>query len=130
MLILHASSLGSGLVLWGETPPSALPNRKGRPRRPPPGPPASPFDPGELALRAALVAALPDRVAPEADAVAPVAWLPSTALGPRPSGPLIAEAAPDFQEPTLAPWRVAGLRPSTATLLDLLCTCVDRTALA
>jgi hypothetical protein len=45
MLILHASVVGPGLVLWGETPPATVPARKGR--RPPAGPPLSPFDPGE-----------------------------------------------------------------------------------
>ncbi len=125
MLLLHASVLGDGLVLWGEQPTDApLLRRPGR--RPLVA--LSPFDPGVKRLRKGLRSALPDVTAGARPLVA-LAWLPATSSGPLPSSPLI-DPTPPRGRVTLGAFRVEALRLTPARWLDLLAAAVGRDTMA
>src|SRR5204863_8727363 len=126
-LVLHASLREDGLEVWaespvGETPPARL-RRRGRVPRSP----GSPYDPPAEALLAALTAA---GLGGELETHPAVAWLPTVDGAPIASSPLIAEPPASKALPTLAPWTMTACRLAAAPAIDLLCACIDHSALA
>ncbi len=124
MIVLHAGETGGELVLWGETgtpdPVNSGPIKRRCPR---PHPAAA----GSADLEGALAAA---DAGPGAQCCTAIAWLPSAAGAPVPSGPLLGEPPPGTEETELRPWQVPGCRLAAATAIKLLAACSGQRVLA
>ncbi|HEV3261901.1 MAG TPA: SNF2 helicase-associated domain-containing protein, partial [Gemmataceae bacterium] len=131
MMVLQAGFHDGRLFLWGETAspaPAAAAPRRGR--KPPAGPPRSPYDAGHEHLSGALADALPGLLSDAAAGQTLVAWLPSADGKPVASTPIVAEPPEPATQTALAPWTVSVLPLPAGQAVELLCACVDKETLA
>jgi len=124
MLIVHASTDGGSLLLWGETAPTAPVVRRGRK-----GVSASPTNAGAARVADTLAEVVPQAAPHDSAIETSVLWLPSVKDQPVPSSPLLGPPPESKTPPVLAPWSVTALRLSAGQAVDLLCVCVERDTL-
>ncbi len=131
MVVLHATCLREGFLLWGEAagegPRARTTRRQGRkPRilRP------YPYDAGADRLMAVLREAGAGIESNGTARRAAAAWLPTCGAAPVPSSPLIAPLAETPAKPELAPWGVDALVLAPQQAVELLCACAGRQTLA
>ena len=131
MIVLHAGLEDGQLLLWGESPPPALPPTVPRGRKPKvPRPRPFPFDPGAAPLAAAVADLLPGTTRRSLHAEVRFLWLPTVGDRPVPSSALVAELPEPGATAALAPWRAAVLPLAPVQAIDLLSACADRETLA
>ena len=131
MIILHAATRGDKLLVWGEAPTGAARPRAGRRSRTK-GPAARryPYDAGAVILCSALHTAVPGLKPGAKRAEQVVLWLPTRGDVPLASSALIAEPSDARLPQRLAPWRVTGLQLEMDEVIELLCACMRKQALA
>jgi SNF2 family DNA or RNA helicase len=128
MIVLHAGAENGQFYLWGETPAELPPARLGRPPRTT-EPLPYPFDTGPAGLARAFMEGLPGQPIPGGGGAPPLLWLPTVKGRPIPSSGLIADV-PAIGEVALAPWLITALPLPVPLVIDLLCACIGKDALA
>jgi SNF2 family DNA or RNA helicase len=131
MIVLHAGVEAGQFLLWGEAPVDSqtVPRkRRGRKAKVAPAPPL-PYDAGPERLTVALEA-VPGFVTDLPKPETATAWLPTVDGVPVASTPLVAEPPEPGPQAVVAPWTVSVLRLPYEQVVDLLCACVDKEALA
>ena len=126
MILLHGCVESGHLLVWGEARSESSP----RPRRTVKTRPAVlsfGANPGHLA--AVLSEVLPV-AAEQKEAAERTIWLPTVDGQAVASSPLIADPPEAILPPELAPWRVSALPLSPGRVIDLLCACRGKDALA